>query len=370
MRTLFRFPARSTFVLLFGAFGFAASCTPGAAPFVAPSPPPDVYSDVHSAAVPGTDAPSADAPIADVQDGDREAWVAATLNGMTLEEKVSQLFSSYAYAHFKSEDDPAYRRLVDLVERFGVGGIIFFQGDPMEQAVLANELQARAKHPLLVSQDMEWGAGMRIDRATSVPRAMAFGATRNPDYAYAAGYATAQEARALGVHQIFAPVADVNNNPRNPIINVRSYGERPDLVADMVSAFVKGAQDGGVIATAKHFPGHGDTATDSHAALPVLPHRRARLDALELVPFRGRPRERRDERDDRPPRPARDRARYGRPGLALAARHDRVVAGGDGLRRPRRHRRAEHAGRDPAVRHRRSGGARPRSGGRYAPLHH
>lgn len=215
------------------------------------------------------------------------SWAEATLAGMTLEEKVSQLFSSYAYAYFKGADDPAYRRLVDLVERFGVGGVIFFQGEPLEQAVLTNDLQARAKLPLLVSQDMEWGAGMRIEHTTSLPRAMAFGATRNPDYAYAAGYLTAQEARALGVHQIFAPVADVNNNPFNPIINVRSYGERPALVAEMVSAFVRGAQRGGVLATAKHFPGHGDTATDSHTDLPVLPHSRARLDALELVPFRA-----------------------------------------------------------------------------------
>ena len=226
-------------------------------------------------------------PTSDPWPEDGEAWAEATLAEMTLEEKVSQLFSSYAYAYFKSADSPAYQRLVDLVERFGVGGVIFFQGEPMEQAVLANDLQARARWPLLVSQDMEWGAGMRIERATSLPRTMAFGATRDAELAYAAGYLTAQEARAVGVHQIFAPVADVNNNPRNPIINVRSYGERPALVAEMVGAFVRGAQAGGAIATAKHFPGHGDTATDSHLGLPVLPHSRARLDALELVPFQA-----------------------------------------------------------------------------------
>ena len=216
-----------------------------------------------------------------------DGWVSAQLEALTLEQKVSQLFASYAYGHFMSADDPTYQRLTDLVENFEVGGIIFFQGDPWSQAILANDLQRRARLPLLVSQDMEWGAGMRVERTTTFPRTMALGATRDPALAYAAGYVTAEEARALGIHQIFAPVADVNNNPFNPIINVRSFGERPELVAEMVAAFVRGAQDGGVLATAKHFPGHGDTAIDSHADLPVLPFDRARLDTLELVPFRA-----------------------------------------------------------------------------------
>ena len=216
-----------------------------------------------------------------------DGWINAQLDALTLEQKVSQLFASYAYGHFKSADDPTYQRLIDLVENFEVGGIIFFQGDPWSQAILANDLQSRARLPLLVSQDMEWGAGMRLERTTTFPRTMAIGATRDPALAYAAGYVTAEEARALGTHQIFAPVADVNNNPFNPIINVRSFSERPGLVAEMVAAFVRGAQDGGVIATAKHFPGHGDTAIDSHADLPVLPFDRARLDTLELVPFQA-----------------------------------------------------------------------------------
>lgn len=214
-------------------------------------------------------------------------WVRDHLEALTLEQKVSQLFASYAYGHFKSDDDPTYRRLIDLVENFEVGGLVFFQGDPWSQAILANDLQRRARLPLLVSQDMEWGAGMRLEHTTTFPRTMALGATRDPALAYAAGYVTAEEARALGIHQIFAPVADVNNNPANPVINVRSFSERPGLVAEMVAAFVRGAQDGGVIATAKHFPGHGDTAIDSHNDLPVLPFDRARLDTLELVPFRA-----------------------------------------------------------------------------------
>ncbi len=215
------------------------------------------------------------------------SWTEGKLETMTLEQKVSHLFSSYAYGRYKSTDDPTYARLLDLVENFEVGGIIFFQGDPLSQALLANDLQTRARLPLLVSQDMEWGAGMRLERTTTFPRTMALGATRNPALAYAAGYVTAREARALGTQQIFAPVADVNNNPMNPIINVRSFSEQPTLVAEMVEAFIQGAQAGGVLSTVKHFPGHGDTAIDSHADLPVLPFDRTRLDTLELVPFRA-----------------------------------------------------------------------------------
>ncbi|GIV59015.1 MAG: beta-N-acetylhexosaminidase [Rhodothermaceae bacterium] len=214
-------------------------------------------------------------------------WVGQTLEALTLEQKVAQLFAVPAYGYFRSTDDPAYAELVELVEQVEVGGVIFFQGEPLAQAMLANDLQSRARLPLLVSQDMEWGPGMRLEHTTTLPRTMALGATRDPALAYAAGYMTAREARALGVHQIFAPVADVNNNPNNPIINVRSFGEDPALVAEMVAAFVRGAQDGGVIATAKHFPGHGDTATDSHADLPVILHDRDRLDHVELIPFRA-----------------------------------------------------------------------------------
>ncbi len=215
------------------------------------------------------------------------AWAMETLAALTLEEKVSQMFSVYAYGHFASADSPEYERLVDRVERFGAGGVIFFQSDPTEQAKLVNELQARAEVPLLISQDMEWGAGMRVEGATSFPRQMAVGATRAPRFARSVGYVTAREARALGTHHVLAPVADVNNNPDNPIINVRSYGEAPDLVAEMVASSVRGLQEGGVLATAKHFPGHGDTATDSHLDLPLLPFTRQRLESVELVPFRA-----------------------------------------------------------------------------------
>lgn len=225
-------------------------------------------------------------PTADELWPGTEAWAEEQLAGMTLEEKVSQLFSARAYSHYASDDDPDYQKLVDLVKRFGIGGITFFQGEPLEQAAIANDLQALSDVPLLIAQDMEWGAGMRIEHSTTFPRTMALGATRDEELAYLAGYVTAREARALGTHQVLGPVADINNNPNNPIINVRSFGEKPDLVARMATAFARGVQEGGALATAKHFPGHGDTATDSHAALPVLEFGMDRLETVELVPFK------------------------------------------------------------------------------------
>lgn len=215
-----------------------------------------------------------------------ETWAEKTLRALTLREKIGQLFSVNLFGEFYPNQSEDKTRLLRLVQEWGIGGVIFFQSDPLEQATLTNQLQEAAKIPLWVSQDMENGVGMRVRRATAFPTAMALGATRNPDLAYQMGQLVAKEALALGVHQNYAPVADVNNNPRNPIINVRSYGERPALVAAMSSAYARGMQDGGLMATAKHFPGHGDTATDSHADLPILPFTKARLDSLELVPFR------------------------------------------------------------------------------------
>lgn len=161
---------------------------------------------------------------------ERASWVEAQLRTLTLEQKIGQLFAIRARGIFQSADDPSYRELVRLIEQFEVGGVVFFQGDPYTQAILANDLQRRSRLPLLVAQDTEWGVAMRVSRTTNFPRAMAIGATGNPAYAYAVGYITAREARALGVHQLYAPVADVNNNPFNPIINVRAFGEDPHLV--------------------------------------------------------------------------------------------------------------------------------------------
>ena len=216
-----------------------------------------------------------------------EVWVEDQLKGLSLEQKVSQLFSVSANGVFLGTDDPTYRQLVRLVEDFAIGGLVLFQGEPQAQIELLNDLQARAKLPLLVSQDMEWGPGMRLPGTTILPTAMAIGATGDTGYAYAAGYLTGTEARALGVQQVLAPVADVNNNPDNPVINVRSFGEQAGFVSDMVAAYVRGVQEAGALATVKHFPGHGDTGVDSHLALPALPYGRQRLDTLELAPFRS-----------------------------------------------------------------------------------
>ena len=215
-----------------------------------------------------------------------EAWAEEQLRSMTLEEKVSQLFSVRAYGRMMDPDDAAYQDLVDLVEQFGLGGVTFFQGNPSDQIALVNDLQGRARLPLLIAQDMEWGAGMRVEGTTVFPRAMAMGATGDVEWARMAGYITGREARAIGTRHVLAPVADVNNNPDNPVINTRSFSERAEVVASMAAAFASGLQEAGVLATAKHFPGHGDTSVDSHMALPVLFFGPDRLQALELVPFR------------------------------------------------------------------------------------
>ncbi len=240
----------------------------------------------RSSPVPDTSEPTgASRPAASDTTASRD-WVERQLRAMTLDEKIGQLFMVRMDGYFENAEAPTYRDLVGLVEDFGAGGILYGPGTPMAQITQINDLQRRAERPLLISQDTEWGVGMRIDRATSFPPAMAIGATRDPSLAYRTGYATAREARALGVHQLYAPVADVNNNPDNPIINTRSFGEDPARVGALSAAFVRGARAGNTLATAKHFPGHGDTDVDSHLDLPVLRFDRARLDTLELVPFR------------------------------------------------------------------------------------
>lgn len=206
---------------------------------------------------------------------------------MSLEEKTGQLISIGVNATFLNQDSDGYRALKHQVEDNHVGGIILFRGPVYESVVLMNRMQQVARYPLLISADLEAGAGMRFDDTVNFPWNMAVAATGNPDYARRQGEITAREARALGVQQIYAPVVDVNNNAANPVINVRSYGEDPQEVARFAAAFIEGAQSGGVIATAKHFPGHGDTATDSHRGLPEIDVDRGRLNAVELVPFRA-----------------------------------------------------------------------------------
>jgi len=214
-------------------------------------------------------------------------WANQQLGKMSLDEKVGQLISVGINATFLNQDSEAFKALSHQVVENHVGGIILFRGPVYESVMLVNRMQALAKYPLLISADLEAGAGMRFDDTVNFPWNMAIAATGNPDYARQAGELTAREARALGIQQIYAPVADVNNNAANPVINVRSYGEDPVQVGRFVAAFVEGAQHGGVMATAKHFPGHGDTATDSHRGLPEIDVTRARLDSVEFVPFRA-----------------------------------------------------------------------------------
>jgi len=219
----------------------------------------------------------------------REAlkWADRELKRMTVEQKIGQLISVAVNATFLNQDSDAFRELKRQVEQNHVGGIILFRGPVYESVVLMNRMQQFAKYPLLISADLEAGAGMRFDDTVNFPWNMAVGATGNPEYARRQGEVTAREARAMGVHQIYAPVVDVNNNAANPVINVRSYGEDATDVARYAAAFTEGAQKGGVIATAKHFPGHGDTAVDSHRGLPEINVGRDRLNTVELVPFKA-----------------------------------------------------------------------------------
>src|SRR6266508_450683 len=214
-------------------------------------------------------------------------WADKELRRMSLDEKIGQLICVAVNATFLNQDSDGFRALRHQVEDNHVGGIILFRGPVYESVVLVNRMQNLARYPLLISADLEAGSGMRFDDTVNLPWNMAVGATDNPAYARRQGAVTAREARAIGLQQIYAPVADVNNNAANPVINVRSYGEDPVQVGRFVAAFVEGAQHGGVMATAKHFPGHGDTATDSHRGLPQIDVTRARLDSIELVPFRA-----------------------------------------------------------------------------------
>ena len=222
-------------------------------------------------------------------------WVEATLRKMTDDEKIGQLLFTTYHGSFTSTDADAYHKMTHDVDDLHVGGFInvtqisplgIIKSQAYPTAVLTNQLQARSKVPLLIGADFERGSAMRLDEGTSFPTAMALAAAGDPVDAYTMGKITALEARAVGIQWIYAPVSDVNNNPGNPIINTRSFGEDPQRVAQYVGAFVRGVQENGGLATAKHFPGHGDTAADSHIDLPVIRADKDRLENLELIPFR------------------------------------------------------------------------------------
>ena len=217
-----------------------------------------------------------------------KSWKAADklLKKMSVDEKVGQLIHVGVNARFANQESAFFKDLKRHVVENRVGGVIFFGAPIYETTHLANRMQEAAAIPLLMSLDAETGIGMRFEDATNFPWAMALTATGNPDYARRVGVVTGREARAIGIQHVYAPVFDVNNNADNPVINVRSFGESPEDVARFGTAFAEGIQSQRVIATAKHFPGHGDTAVDSHRGLPIIDYSRQRLEQTELLPFR------------------------------------------------------------------------------------
>ncbi len=214
----------------------------------------------------------------------KTAWADSVLHSLTLEEKIGQLFMVAAYSN---KDEKHYTYIENLIKKYHIGGLIFFQGGPVRQAVLTNRYQKAAKVPLLIAMDAEWGLGMRLDSTISYPRQLMLGAIDDDNMIYRMGEDIAAQCKRLGVHINFAPVIDVNVNPANPVINSRSFGEDKHNVARKGFAYMKGMQDHNVLAVAKHFPGHGDTDRDSHKTLPVVKHGTSRLESVELYPFKA-----------------------------------------------------------------------------------
>lgn len=220
-------------------------------------------------------------PFIDAQSNE---WVDSVFNSLTIEQRIGQLFMVAAYSN---KDQTHIDQINNLVSNYNIGGLIFFQGGPVRQALLTNAYQAKAKTPLLISIDAEWGLAMRLDSTVRFPKQMTLGAMQDNTMIYDMGTEIARQCKRMGIHINFAPVVDVNNNPANPVINNRSFGESKQAVTAKGIAYMKGLQDNGVLANAKHFPGHGDTDTDSHKALPIVKHSKAEMDTLELFPFRG-----------------------------------------------------------------------------------
>jgi beta-N-acetylhexosaminidase len=213
----------------------------------------------------------------------QDQWVDSVLKSMSLEERIAQLFMVAAYSN---KTDKHVKEIDVLVSKYNIGGVIFFQGGPVRQAILTNHYQSLSKVPLMVAMDAEWGLGMRLDSTISFPKQMTLGAIQDNKEIYTMGKEIARQCRRLGVHINFAPSVDINSNPANPVIGVRSFGEDKYSVAEKGSAYMKGMQDNFVMANAKHFPGHGDTETDSHSSLPIINHDKKRLDEMELYPFK------------------------------------------------------------------------------------
>jgi beta-N-acetylhexosaminidase len=228
-------------------------------------------------------------------DHDGEKWASKTLRKMSTDEKVGQLIMPWARVQFLNSNSPEYLVLRENLRKYHVGGFavsvpvegsFLMYNEPYGTAGLTNQLQHDSDLPLIFAADFERGLSMRLRGTTVFPHAMAFGAARKLEYAEALGRITAEESRAIGIHWNFFPVADVNSNPANPIINTRSFGEDPRQVGDLLSAYIRGAHSEGMLTTAKHFPGHGDTGTDSHLGVAQVKGTADHLDLIEMPPFR------------------------------------------------------------------------------------
>jgi beta-N-acetylhexosaminidase len=242
----------------------------------------------------GTDAFQTPGPVR--LDAKGEKWARESLKKMSLEQKIGQMFMIWSRARFMNVESPEYIRLRDTMRKYHIGGFglsvgfedgLLYKNEPLEAVMVTNQLQKDSEFPLIFAADWERGLAFRLKEVTDFPHAMAFGATGNVEFARQAGRITAQESRAIGVHWNWFPAADVNSNPANPIINTRSFGEDPKLVSDMVTAYIEGAHQYGMLTTAKHFPGHGDADTDSHTSLPVINQDKAYFEDVALPPFRA-----------------------------------------------------------------------------------
>ncbi len=212
----------------------------------------------------------------------QKSWVDSVFSSLTFEERLGQLFMVAAYSN---KDQKHVDEISDLVKSENLGGLIFFQGGPIRQAHLTNYYQSQAKTPMFIAMDAEWGISMRLDSVPDFPKAMTLGAIQNSDLIYEMGKEMAMQFKELGMHINFAPVVDVNSNPDNPVIGYRAFGENKKLVAERAVSYMKGLQDNGIIANAKHFPGHGDTEVDSHYSLPVIKNPEQRIWDVDLYPY-------------------------------------------------------------------------------------
>jgi beta-N-acetylhexosaminidase len=278
--------------LLLGAAAIALACAPTGATI---QPTVALGVDASARRLLGPASPGATTPLSAT---DRR-WVERTLSSLTLREKVGQLIMPWVSGGYAAVGSPEFEQVRKWVENDRVGGLVLSIGLPLSYAAKLNELQLRARVPLLVASDMENGPGMRLSNiyalpsllsqggGTTFPPVMALGAIGSDDLAFKLGQVLGTEARAIGVHVVFGPVLDVNSNPLNPIINTRSFGESPDLVSRLARAYIRGARSASLMSTGKHFPGHGDTDVDSHLDLPTIRADRAHLDSVDLPPFRA-----------------------------------------------------------------------------------